>query len=164
MQQTDKQLFRLLISTLSLLGVSLLIGFGILMVMAHPTWFTSPPLPQQASATRPTVEMDQVANGLDVASGFIAEGNYLLVKQTCTACHSSKLVTQNRATREGWLEMIRWMQQTQKLWDLGENEDKILDYLAEHYGPTEQGRRAPLEIREWTPLPAEAPARGSALP
>lgn len=45
--------------------------------------------------------------------------------------------------------MIVWMQETQKLWDLGENEDKILDYLATYLGPEKKGRRAPLEVEEW---------------
>ena len=56
---------------------------------------------------------------------------------------------QNRATREGWEEMIRWMQETQKLWDLGPTEDKILDYLATYYAPENKGRRAQLVVDEW---------------
>ncbi|MEM8897085.1 MAG: monoheme cytochrome C [Bacteroidota bacterium] len=90
-----------------------------------------------------------VENGIHVATGFIAEGDYMTVVANCTSCHSSKLVLQNRATKEGWEEMIRWMQQTQKLWDLGENEEKILNYLATHYGPEDKGRRAPLAVEEW---------------
>jgi hypothetical protein len=64
-------------------------------------------------------------------------------------------VTQNRATRDGWLEMIRWMQETQKLWDLGPNEDKILDYLATYYAPEAKGRRAPVKVEEWYDLSDE---------
>ncbi|MEZ4775911.1 MAG: hypothetical protein R3D00_22215 [Bacteroidia bacterium] len=95
----------------------------------------------------------QVENGKDVATGFIAEGDYQIVKATCTACHSSSLVLQNRATREGWESMIRWMQANQKLWDLGVNEPKILDYLAKHYGPPENaGRRQNLVVEEWYPI------------
>jgi hypothetical protein len=55
-------------------------------------------------------------------------------------------VAQNRADRDGWLQMIRWMQDTQNLWPLGEAEPVILDYLAENYGPLPRGRRAPLEV------------------
>ncbi len=90
-----------------------------------------------------------VEDGIHVATGFKAEGDYLTVIANCTSCHSSKLVLQNRATKEGWEEMIRWMQQTQKLWDLGENEEKILNYLATYYGPEDKGRRAPLAVEEW---------------
>jgi len=70
--------------------------------------------------------------------------NSEIVSQTCIACHSLKLVTQNRANKAGWLAMIRWMQAEQGLWPLGENEDKILEYLSTYYGPTKSFRRAPL--------------------
>jgi hypothetical protein len=40
--------------------------------------------------------------------------------------------------------MIRWMQDTQGLWSLGDNEPLVLDYLAQHYGPFAVGRRPPL--------------------
>jgi hypothetical protein len=40
--------------------------------------------------------------------------------------------------------MIRWMQETQGLWPLGENEVPVLDYLATNYGPVNVGRRRPL--------------------
>jgi len=75
-----------------------------------------------------------------------------IVVGNCTNCHSAKLIAQNRATREGWQDLIRWMQKTQKLWDLGENEDIILDYLAEHYAPENIGRRKNLENIEWYEL------------
>lgn len=89
-----------------------------------------------------------VKDGIDPATGLVAKGDYMMVRAHCTVCHSSKLVLQNRATRDGWERMIRWMQETQKLWDLGENEDRVLDYLATYYAPVEQGRRPPLEIAE----------------
>lgn len=91
----------------------------------------------------------RVVDGLDMDTGLIAEGDYLLVKGNCLACHSAKLVTQNRATREGWLEMIHWMQEKQGLWDLGAQEGPILDYLATYYAPEESGRRPPLGEVEW---------------
>ena len=89
--------------------------------------------------------------GLAIGEGFE------LVKRNCTACHSAKLITQNRATREGWQEMIHWMQRTQGLWELGNSEPKILDYLATHYAPEETGRRANLdpELIEWYELSVE---------
>lgn len=62
----------------------------------------------------------------------------------CTACHSAALITQNRMTRDGWLNTIRWMQEKQGLWPLGEHEDIVLDYLAKHYYPEATGRRKPL--------------------
>ena len=44
--------------------------------------------------------------------------------------------------------MIDWMQATQGLWELGDNEPIILDYLATHYAPEEVGRRANLDVEE----------------
>ena len=67
-----------------------------------------------------------------------------IVSQTCIPCHSLKLVTQNRADRQGWLSMIRWMQEKHGLWELGTLETPILDYLEKHYSPKESGRRPPI--------------------
>jgi len=160
---TNHRILTLLMSALGLLGVTLVLATGILMAMTHPEWL-APAQPALAEAAPPaeTTPVQAVVDGRDVETGFIAQGDYELVKATCTACHSSKLVTQNRATRDGWLEMIRWMQRTQKLWDLGDNEAAILDYLAKHYGPEDQGRRAPVEVEQWYPLAVEAPPRGGA--
>jgi len=71
--------------------------------------------------------------------------------------HSPKLITQNRATRAGWKQMIDWMQETQGLQDLGEHETAILDYLAKHYAPEEEGRRRNLNMEEveWYVLEGE---------
>lgn len=88
---------------------------------------------------------DKIEHGIHLASGLIAAKGFEIVKANCTACHSAKLITQNRATKEGWEAMIEWMQATQGLWDLGKNEPIILDYLATNYAPEEVGRRANLE-------------------
>jgi hypothetical protein len=37
--------------------------------------------------------------------------------------------------------MIRWMQKTQKLWDLGDDEKIVLDYLENNYKPSGIERR-----------------------
>lgn len=94
-----------------------------------------------------------VVDGIDTLTGLVAAGDYLLVKGNCLACHSAKLITQNRADREGWLGMIHWMQEKQNLPDLGPNEGPILDYLSTYYAPEESGRRPPLEVTEWYELP-----------
>ena len=91
----------------------------------------------------------KIVDGIDIESGFIAAEGFEIVKINCTRCHSSKLVTQNRATREGWLEMIRWMQATQGLWQLGDNEVIILDYLEKNYAPKNEGRRKALPSQDW---------------
>jgi hypothetical protein len=92
------------------------------------------------------------ADSIDHASGLVVDDELSLVVGNCTACHSAKLIAQNRATREGWKNMILWMQETQNLWDLGPNEDKILDYLARHYAPEKTGRRKNLQNIEWYEL------------
>ncbi len=80
----------------------------------------------------------------DPETGLVIAPGYDLVKVQCTVCHSAALITQSRATREGWLGMIRWMQDSQGLWPLGASEAPILDYLATHYPPSSSGRRKPL--------------------
>ena len=96
-------------------------------------------------------DIDRVENGVHVQTGLVFAAGFEVVRPTCTACHSAKLITQNRATKEGWLQMIRWMQEKQGLWDLGKNEPIILDYLAKYYAPQEVGRRQNIDIAaiEW---------------
>jgi hypothetical protein len=93
----------------------------------------------------------EVVDGIHVSTGLAVGAGFSAVKSNCTNCHSAKLVTQNRATRDGWKETINWMQETQGLWDLGKSESIILDYLATYYGPEDYGRRMNLEIDsvEW---------------
>jgi hypothetical protein len=80
----------------------------------------------------------------DPITGFAIGENYQIVRAHCTACHSAKLVTQNRMTRENWLSTIVWMQKSQGLWPLGEQESKILDYLETYYSPLVTSRRPPI--------------------
>ncbi len=98
------------------------------------------------------VDDDLIEDGVHVASGLIVDEGFIQVKASCTSCHSGKLITQNRATRKGWKKMIIWMQETQNLWDLGQNEDIILDYLAKNYAPEDKGRRPNLTNIEWYTL------------
>ncbi len=100
------------------------------------------PAPVVESATETAA---QSATQVDPDSGLIMGDNWQLVKGHCSACHSAQLVTQNRGNRQAWLEIIRWMQETQGLWQFDEQtEAAILDYLARNYAPAAGGRRAPL--------------------
>lgn len=81
---------------------------------------------------------------LNPATGLIDATGHNMVAAHCTACHSAKLISQNQMSRKRWLETIRWMQSTQKLWPLGDAEPVILDYLTTWYGPKTQSRRAPI--------------------
>ncbi|MDT0538985.1 monoheme cytochrome C [Croceitalea sp. P059] len=95
---------------------------------------------------------DLITDGIHVATGFVDDEHLQVVIQNCTSCHSAKLVTQNRMSKEGWKATIKWMQETQNLWDLGQNEAKIVSYLAKNYAPEHQGRRAHIEVAEWYEL------------
>jgi hypothetical protein len=88
----------------------------------------------------------------DPLSGLALGKGFELVLGHCSACHSAKLVTQNRMTRENWLSTIRWMQNKQGLWPLGSNETIILDYLETYYGPVADSRRPPIPGHLMPPL------------
>ena len=94
----------------------------------------------------------ETGDGLHAATGLVVGEGLEIVMDNCLGCHSGKLIAQNRASREGWKNLIRWMQKTQKLWDLGSNEDAILDYLEKNYAPIKKGRRAPLNNIQWHSL------------
>ena len=112
------------------------------------------PSSNDVSETNPEIQEETIENigEIDVESGLIIDEGLDIVKAQCGACHSTKLVAQNRFSRDGWVELIRWMQNTQNLWDLGEQEVVILDYLEKHFSPQETGRRKNLEIVEWYTL------------
>ncbi len=81
----------------------------------------------------------------DPATGFILADGWEVVRNNCTACHSASLVTQNSGSRNYWLNLIRWMQATQNLWQFDTATEKtILDYLSAQYGVKEGARREPL--------------------
>ncbi len=92
---------------------------------------------------------------LDADTKLVLDESLSLVKAHCTACHSSQLIRQSHFSREKWTERIRWMQRTQKLWDLGPSEPAVLTYLTNYYGPVANsfdGRREPLNSIRWYPL------------
>lgn len=93
-------------------------------------------------------DWDLVENGVYVKSGLIYDEHSKLVQTACTSCHSAKLIIQNRASRSGWMKMIKWMQKTQGLPDLGSDEVLILDYLSKNYAPKNVGRRPNLDMEQ----------------
>ncbi|MHA6248280.1 hypothetical protein ACXYMU_10115 [Pontibacter sp. CAU 1760] len=110
---------------------------------------SSPDTVVSAQDTALATTDEEVVDGIHVPTGLIADEGYLLVRNNCISCHSLDLVKNKRATREGWLSTIRWMQQTQGLWDLGENEAPIIEYLTRNYAPEDRGRRKQLKEVEW---------------
>ena len=80
---------------------------------------------------------------IDSFTGFRKTGDWELVRANCIACHSAKLITQQRGSAAQWLSMIRWMQAKQNLWEFTPDvEGKIVAYLAENYPPQAERRRA----------------------
>jgi hypothetical protein len=91
----------------------------------------------------------EIVNGQEVTTGLLVDKNWTLIKRHCTQCHTTKIITQNRASREGWENMISWMQETQNLWDLGEDHDGVIDYLTRNYGIVKNGIYSELIIEDW---------------
>lgn len=86
-----------------------------------------------------------LAADVDPQTGLVMNPGWQLVRAHCGGCHSHALVTAQRADRQTWLDMIRWMQATQNLWQFPpEIEAEILDYLADNYPPQANRRRAPI--------------------
>jgi hypothetical protein len=91
---------------------------------------------------------------VDSMTGFRMTGDWELVRANCVACHSAKLVTQQRGNATQWLAMIRWMQKKQNLWQFDpEVEKKIVTYLAENYPPQADRRRAAIPLSQMPPNP-----------
>lgn len=81
----------------------------------------------------------------DATTGLIKSPGWEQVRAHCGGCHSHALVTSQHADRQTWLDMIRWMQATQNLWQFEPTiEAQILDYLAANYPPQPNRRRAPI--------------------
>ncbi len=106
----------------------------------------------QKQQTYVDIDEDKIENGIHIRTGFKEGKGLQEVINNCTNCHSSKLVIQNRMNEERWNATIKWMQETQNLWDLGENQKIIVDYLVANYPPIEKGRRATLQNIEWYEL------------
>ncbi len=99
---------------------------------------------------------------IDPLTGLVDAPGAAVVAANCSACHSLKLVTQNRGTRSDWVETIRWMQKTQNLWPLDPVvEGTIVEYLAKHFGPQGYARRPPLHP-SLMPNSGRPPARTAA--
>jgi hypothetical protein len=86
-----------------------------------------------------------VGQEIDGTTGLVVAPGWEQVRAHCGGCHSHRLVTAQRADRQTWLDMIRWMQATQNLWQFEPaTEAAILDYLAANYPPQPNRRRAPI--------------------
>ena len=97
-------------------------------------------------------DYNRIENGIHVRTGLVEAEGLMTVVNNCTNCHSSKLVTQNRMNAERWNATIKWMQETQNLWDLGGNQEIIVNYLVTNYPPIAKGRRMVLKDIDWYEL------------
>jgi len=93
--------------------------------------------------------LENIDNGIHLPTGLKAGPGLESVLRHCVSCHSSKLITQNRANKEGWKSMIDWMYETQNLPKLGDQEAIIISYLSEHYSPVSSGRRMNISVENW---------------
>lgn len=144
------------VARLLVLAVSLvLVAFGFLLFfMLDPNLsMLRGPSEPQASTTK-VVEEDpnKIENGIHVRTGLVEAEGLMTVVNNCTSCHSSKLIIQNRMSAERWNATIRWMQETQNLGDLGENQQVIVNYLVTNYPPKIIGRRENLSNIDWYEL------------
>lgn len=95
---------------------------------------------------------------LDEFTGLKKTDDWELVRNNCIACHSSKLITQQRGSAAQWLNMIRWMQAQQNLWQFEPDvERRIIAYLAGNYPPREDRRRAAIPPHLMPPNPYAPP-------
>lgn len=99
-----------------------------------------------------TEDEDKIENGIHLRTGLVDANGLMIVVNNCTNCHSAKLVIQNRMNKERWNATIKWMQETQNLWDLGGNQEIIVNYLVSNYPPEEKGRRMNLSNIDWYAL------------
>ncbi|MBS9463992.1 monoheme cytochrome C [Flagellimonas sp. 389] len=138
-----KGLYRKILIAFGMIGIAV---FGFLYIALNPSVLSKKPEETVVDVPEITSEIE---NGIHVATGFVDGDGLTEVIQNCTNCHSAKLVTQNRMSKEGWIATIRWMQETQNLWDLGDQEENIVNYLATNYAPQKKGRREALTNIEW---------------
>ncbi|WP_445386541.1 monoheme cytochrome C [Robiginitalea sp. IMCC44478] len=151
-QESARQIYRMMGVVFA---VFTLIGGFLVYLMIDPDLSAFKPQPEMAIAEQTVVaedDFDKIENGVHLRTGFVEGEGLMTVVNNCTNCHSARLVTQNRMSAEGWTATIRWMQETQNLWDLGNNEAIIVNYLATYYAPENKGRRQNLEDIEWYAL------------
>ena len=97
-------------------------------------------------------DRDRIVNGIHVRTGLKDAEGLLTVVNTCTVCHSADIVMNNRMNEERWNTTIKWMQDTQGLWELGPNQKVIVDYLTKNYPMPKATRRANLKNIDWYDL------------
>ena len=139
--------FMLLLFSLFVITGGFLVYYSI-----HPDIFTFDTKPDTIVNTTFEEDFDKIENGIHVKTGLIEAKGLMTVVNNCTNCHSSKIIIQNRMDAERWNGTIKWMQETQNLWDLGKNQDVIVNYLVTNYPIKDTGRRDILSNIDWYEL------------
>lgn len=149
-EQVEK-IYNLLISMSALLGIGITMCI-LLLINPKLFDFSKNETEYVTTSIDEDEDEDKIENGIHVRTGFVDDVGLMETVNNCTNCHSSKLVIQNRMSKEQWIATIRWMQKTQNLWDLGGNEAIIVSYLSKNYAPKKKGRRDNLANIEWYEL------------
>ena len=134
-----------------LYGFISVLGLGLAFLIGYFLYFQSNKKPENMLGDQ-SISSNEIENGIHVRTGLKDGEGLMTVVAHCTACHSAQLVIQNRMSKERWNATIRWMQETQNLWDLGESQEVIVDYLVKNYRVYSKGRRENLENIEWYEL------------
>jgi preprotein translocase subunit YajC len=92
---------------------------------------------------------NKIENGIHVRTGLKDGTGLMAVVNNCTNCHSAKLIIQNSMDAHSWNATIKWMQQTQNLWELGGDQEVIVNYLVTNYPVKKTARRAGLLVSNW---------------
>ena len=123
-----------------------------LFLVYDPTFSLFKSNPQNTTYEIAELDEDRIENGIHVRTGLVDAEGLMTDVNNRTNCHSAKLVTQNRMSEERWNSTIKWMQETQNLWDLGKNQEIIVNYLVTNYPVKNKGRRENLSNIEWYEL------------
>ena len=144
-----KKVHRLVLVLFSMFSI---VGIGLFAYLNNPSFFKFNAKNETLVSVSVEIDEDLIENGIHMRTGLIDAEGLMTVVNNCTNCHSSKLVTQNRMNTEGWIATIEWMQETQNLWDLGGNQEIIVNYLVINYPVQKKGRRMALTNIDWYEL------------
>lgn len=144
-----KKLYRLLVL---FFGLILITGGVLVYYTINPSFFEFQSKLDTIVSIPVEEDEDRIEKGIHVRTGLVEAEGLMTVVNNCTNCHSSKLVIQNRMNTERWNATIKWMQETQNLWDLGINQEIIVNYLVTNYPPKDKGRREVLSNIDWYEL------------
>jgi cytochrome c len=117
-----------------------------------------PPLPRTAAVTPPSAT-PAAPSEADDFDGLPPGAGREETHAICGACHSLRLVTQQGLDADRWDGLMDWMTQRQGMVELEKGErQRIVSYLAEHFGPDRRSRQRTDPMRPAMPaMPMMAP-------